>query len=359
MKVGLDVRMVENSGIGTTIKGLLDHLSPDRLKGMTLFHSPGWTNPYPTKQVEVPHPVYGIKQHWAYSKILNQSRPFLFHMPHFDVPLSYKGPFVATVHDLIHVLFPQYSNKPFSRQYALWMLRHVVKHARKIIAVSENTRQDLLNFFPKALHKVSVIYSGIDSVFQPVPLEKMKSDLQSIELTPGYLLYVGNLRDSKNVKGLLKAYSLLRAKTSSCPILVLAGRNFYGEFEKKGFPEGVKYMGQVVRDILPSLYSGAKVFVFPSFYEGFGLPPLEAMACGAPVVTSRVASLPEACGKAAVYVDPYDPGSIADGIQIVLGSSEKSKNLVQLGFENVKRFSWKKCADQTWEIYTKAYGDTP
>jgi glycosyltransferase involved in cell wall biosynthesis len=232
------------------------------------------------------------------------------------------------------------------------MIHHVVKRAKKIIVVSENTRKDLIKLYPEAENKSTVIHPGIDNNLKPVPIEQSRECLVRLGIKKDYLLYVGNLRGIKNTSRLLKAYSLLRKKRRECPDLVLVGRNFFKKSEL--FPPGVFHLGEVKREDLASLYSRALLFVFPSFYEGFGLPPLEAMACGTPVVTSKVASLPEVCGDAAEYVDPYSEQSIIHGIETLLDSSSRRDSLRKMGFENVKRFDNKKFAREIWKIYEEA-----
>src|SRR5258706_406177 len=351
IRVGLDVRMIENSGIGTTIRELLDHWDETQKKHLTLFGSFDWTESCPSVRVKVSFPIYSLRQHWEYPRILNSHPLTFFHMPHYDVPLGYKKPFVATVHDLIHVLFPQYSTKPFSRIYSQFLLKHVAKNAKRIIVVSENTKKDLLQLFPEAASKTVRIYSCVDSNFQPIEGYLRQQTLKKYNLKQGYLLYVGNLRKSKNTMGLLKVYEMLRFMRSFCPDLVLVGKNFYPEFKKGIFQKGVRHIGSVDREDLPALYSGASLFVFPSLYEGFGLPPLEAMACGTPVAVSNVASLPEVCGEAAAYFDPNSTQDVVKKINELLDLTSARKKLVEKGFENIKRFDLKKYAADVWNLY--------
>ncbi|MCB4755508.1 MAG: glycosyltransferase family 4 protein [Elusimicrobia bacterium] len=346
--------MVDSSGIGITIQGLLNHFTSDQKKHLVLLSSPGWQKADGMSTVTVPYPIYSLSQHWRYPPLLKKLNLSLFHMPHFDVPLFYRGPFVVTIHDLIHVLFPQYSTKPFSRWYAYVCMRHIAKHAAKIIAVSENTKKDYLHYFPDAQNKVQVIHPAVDQTFQPVSGNLLSATLRKHNLEPGYLLSVGNLRGSKNTMGLLSAYETVRKNINNCSPLVLVGRNSYPQFRRNGFPPGVHQIEAVERNDLPALYSGASLFVFPSFYEGFGLPPLEAMACGLPVIASKVASLPDVCGEAASYIDPSTPLNISEAIIDLLHHAEKREALRQKGFENVKRFSWHQFASSTWKLYEDA-----
>jgi glycosyltransferase involved in cell wall biosynthesis len=234
------------------------------------------------------------------------------------------------------------------------MLERVSRRAARIVVVSENTRRDLETHFPASRGKIQIIYPGLNPQHRAPSVDVSQSVLKKHGLAKGYLLYVGNLRASKNTPRLIAAYSALRASMPDAPPLVLAGKNFLKELSSESLPAGVKMLGAVEGSDLPALYANASIFVFPSLYEGFGLPPLEAMACGAPVLTSWAASLPEVCGKAAVYVDPLSEASIAEGIKELLMSPSKREELIALGFANIKRFSWARFAASTWQVYHDA-----
>lgn len=354
MRVGLDIRMISSSGIGTTIQGLLNHLSNEERRQLILFGFSPFKNPDSIPFVHVPYPIYGIRQHWGYARLLSKYRLHLFHMPHFDVPLMYRGPFIATVHDLIHILFPHFSTKPFSALYAKALLAYVTKNARRIHVVSENTKRDLLRFFPKAESKTVVISPAIDDIFRPLDEEARDRVLAEYQLKPGYLLYVGNLRASKNTPFLLQAFEKFQRKTKFNHPLVLVGQNTYRNLTTAVLPVQTRYLGPVPRAHLPALYNGASLFVFPSLYEGFGLPPLEAMACGTPTVTSREGSLPETCGDGAEYTDARSIDDFVAVLGRLISSPDRREALRKKGFENAKRFSWKKYAESLWRLYQEA-----
>jgi len=350
VKIGFDLRMVDNSGIGSTIRGFLNNLKEDQFKQLVLLTPPHWRNPYPCQSIEVPYGIYSLGQHFFYSHFLKKQRFSLFHMPHFDVPFFYSHPFIATVHDLIHVLFPEYSTKRLTKIYSSILLKKISRRAKKIIVVSENTKEDLINFSPESEPKIEVVPPGVDGRFFRPADEKITDVLIKYNLKPGYLLYVGNLRKSKNTEGLLKSYKILKSQWVHCPPLVLVGRNFLKR--TLGFPpDGVKILGEVLEADLPALYAGAGIFVFPSFYEGFGLPPLEAMACGVPVLVSNRASLPEVCGEAAEYMDPTDIPQMAGKMESLLKSEDRRKKMSEAGLANVKRFTWEESAKRIWKIY--------
>lgn len=351
MRIGLDVRMIQSSGIGTTIRGLLENLTSEQRQKLLLFgHERKPAFPECSFQ-SIPYKIYGFRQHWSYGRMLNNQALSLFHMPHFDVPLAYKGPLVVTIHDLIHYLFPEYSTKPFTRAYSWFMLRHAALRASRILVDSKNTKSDFLNLFPKASSKVDVVYPAVDPLFKPVAPEVLNNVMRLYSLTPGYLLYVGNLRESKNSRGLVRAYLKARKDKTDLPPLLLVGKNSLKNFDCDKLTPHVRHLSEVPTAYLPALYGGASMFVFPSFYEGFGLPPLEAMACGTPVIASRAGSLLEVCGEAAEYVDPHSIDSMAQTMVQLHHSKEWRNKLREKGFDHVKRYSWSSFAKKTWNIY--------
>jgi len=354
-RIGLDARMVDFTGIGVTIRGLLDNWTSEQIAQVKLFAPPGWKNPYGCAVEPAPEKIYGLAQHVGYARRLNAEKLDLFHMPHFDVPYLYKRPFVATVHDMIHVLYPEHSTKPFSRAYAGFQIRHVVKRATRLITVSESTKNDLERYCPGAAAKTTVLYPAASDAFRPLPADQVDPALARHGLTRGYLLYVGNIRGIKNSLRLVSAYAAARRATPDLPPLVLVGQNTYRQFDG-GFPEGIRHLGPVPFADLAALYNGASMFIFPSIYEGFGLPPLEAMACGAPVIVSKAASLPEVCGDAAVYIDPLSEESIAGAIRDLWLSPARRAELSKRGLVRAQRFSWNAFAQGTWRVYEQAMG---
>lgn len=344
MKIGLDTRMLRYSGIGVTIEELLRALTPEQRAQIQQVGA------------ETNYPIYTLRQHWGYGRLLNRQRFDLYHMPHYDVPLSYRGRLVVTVHDLIHYLFPEYSSKPFSRLYARFVLGCAVARAKKVIVVSSHTESDLHKHFPKSKGKTVVIPPAAGGQFAPVEDPTLGKVLKSHRLERGYLLYVGNLRPSKNTKNLIMGYAALKKERTDTPPLVLVGKSFYKEGELENISDSVRFLGTVDHDDLPALYTGASLFVFPSLYEGFGLPPLEAMSCGTPVLSSRAASLPEVCGKAAEYFDDLSSEAIADKLRVLLSTPERLAQMREAGLRQAKQFSWKSFAEKTWRVYEEVAG---
>jgi glycosyltransferase involved in cell wall biosynthesis len=219
--------MIEHSGIGVTIKQLLNNLSATELNQISLFTPPGWENHFKTGEtIAAPYPIHGFKQHLLYPSLIRKHKVSLLHVPHYDVPFFYGKPFVATVHDIIHFLYPEYSSKPFTRVYSRAAIGHTAKHAKKILTVSDNTKKDLEKYFPRSEGKIHVIYPAVDHSFKPLPKDKYLPVLEKYSLNPGYYLYVGNLRASKNTPLLIDAYAQLKKRHPYAPPLVLVGKTF-------------------------------------------------------------------------------------------------------------------------------------
>ena len=261
-------------------------------------------------------------------------------------------PQILTVLDITPLHFPK--EYPWQQYYLRYFVSKVLRKSRGIIAISENTKQDIIISYGIKPERIHVILPGYDRSRYRLGVEsggvKSKYGLKS------YLFYLGNLMPHKNLQRLLRAFALLNGELPYT--LVIAGwkdpRHYpalEAETQALGLAEKVLFLNYVPADELPALYTGAEIFVFPSLYEGFGIPPLEAMACGCPVVVSNVSSLPEVCGDAAYYVDPYEVESIAEGIHKVLTDEELRKSLIQKGIERTKLFSWERSAAEHIKIF--------
>lgn len=261
---------------------------------------------------------------------------------------------VVTVHDLGSEYLPS-MHQIKQRLYLGFMQRIQLKSADKIIAVSEATKKDLIKRLGIGEAKITVIYEGYDNkLFKPVKSDILVNSLSNYNLQPKtYYLFVGTVQPRKNLERLIIAFS----RQLSAFRLVIVGQKgwmseqIYALPKKLGIGERVKFLGYVPENDLPALYSGALALTFPSLFEGFGLPILEAQACGCPVLTSNVSSMPEVAGKEAVYVDPYSVDDIVEGMRRLQATGYR-KQLIQKGFENIKRFSWEKCARETLEVLT-------
>jgi glycosyltransferase involved in cell wall biosynthesis len=240
------------------------------------------------------------------------------------------------------------------------LIRRVAHAATRVIADSESARGDLVRLLRADERRVDVVPLGVDARFRPPAPADLERATRRLGLRPPYLLFVGNLEPRKNLPGLIDAFRRVRASHPSPPRLVVAGKVAWKSgplLEALAAPDlrdTVQVTGYVDAEDLPALYGGAEAFVFPSFWEGFGLPVLEAMGCGTPVVVSRVAALPEVAGDAAVWVDPASAESIANGILEVLTQPARRAQLVAKGLARAREFPWERTARSTLATYARA-----
>lgn len=278
--------------------------------------------------------------------------------PHFNIVATASVPRVITFHDISFIHHPYF----FSWKQKLWHwlqdARSQAHSARKIIAVSEFTKADLIQSFGLPAEKIEVVYSGISSEFQPASVSSYKSQVFS---SP-YILYLGTLEPRKNVDAIIRAFNLLKQKPAFKDLqLVLAGRPgwLYGqvvsEFHRSPYQKDIVLRGGVTDAERVQLYQGARAFVYPSLFEGFGLPPLEAQACGCPVVASDRTSLPEILGQSALLVNPWKVEELAEAIEASIVDSKRRDSLIAAGLANVKRFSWQKTAEQVLRVLQSTY----
>ncbi len=274
-----------------------------------------------------------------------------------NVPLLKSGPIVVTVHDLISIIFREHYRHNKLRPLFDWMWTKATKKADRIIAVSESTKRDIIEYLDVSEDKIKVVYEAADPIYRPVTEDEAESVKRRFKTNGSYIMYVGGMDPRKNLEGLLDAYRRLPTDLSREHKLVVVGRldQWYPEIEKLisefGLRERVVFTGFVPDEMLVALYNGASVFVLPSLYEGFGLPLLEAMSCRTPVVCSNAASIPEVIGDAALMVDPHDVDGLAAAIERALTDSELREGLREKGFKRAKSFSWEKTARETLAVY--------
>lgn len=285
----------------------------------------------------------------------------LVHDPYEIGALSFKMPFkkVITIHDLTPTLFPHTFRSIMVVLHKLLFPR-TLKTADKIIADSKNTKKDLINYFNVPEEKIRVILLAADEKFKPLNKEGIKEVKQNYNLNFSFILYVGTLEPRKNIPSLIKAFYKLKRKNINYKLVITGkkGRKYKEIFEtidKLNLQKDVIFTGYVSDEDLPALYKAADLFVYPSLYEGFGLPPLEAMACGTPVITSNTSSLPEVVGDAGIMVNPYDVDGLADAMYEVLTNDELREDMIKKGLERAKMFSWEKCAKETLDVYEEVY----
>ncbi|MCX6811869.1 MAG: glycosyltransferase family 1 protein [Candidatus Berkelbacteria bacterium] len=371
-KIGIDARMYRRStgGIGRYIHGLLEALSKIDNKNLYyVFLTDDDLSEYklPAKNfipVRARFPHYSIGEQLGFLRLLNSYHLDLVHFTNFNHPIFYRGKFVVTIHDMTMTIFPApgKQTEALSRFFYHLVLKRGLRRAKKIIAVSQNTKNDLINIIEVLKQKISVIYHGVDENYKPDHNQEKIIKLKTkYKISEPYILFVSQWRPHKGINNLVKAFEILdrRFRIKDLKLVITGKPNpRFPEIEKEintsPLRDRIITPGFIDENDMVPLYSNASAFVFPSIYEGFGLNPLEAMACGTAVATSDISSIPEVCGKGALYFDPNDPEDIALKTHTLLTNNVLRQKLIERGFENVKRFSWKKMAKETLFIYKSA-----
>jgi len=262
---------------------------------------------------------------------------------------------ITTIHDFSFYLFPEWHEEKILRYYQKYFWRNIYK-SNAIIAVSKFTKKQILEFLKIPSEKVRVIYNGYDNnVLKVYRKEELLKLQRKMGLPPKFILFVGAIQPRKNLEALLQAYSMLGDSFRRTYKLVIVSSTGWKN-EKifsllRKLQNNVYFLKGVSYKELAIVYNLATCLVYPSFYEGFGLPPLEAMACGCPVIVSQVTAMPEVCGKAAYYINPYDVESIKEGIWRVSTDENLRRQMAQLGLENARKFSWKKSAKEHLKLF--------
>jgi glycosyltransferase involved in cell wall biosynthesis len=284
----------------------------------------------------------------------------ILHSPANLAPLLYRGKSIVHIHDLCFVVNPQWFSFSFRTLYN-FVIPRLARRAAKVITNSNNSRNDLLQFCNLPAERVSQVYWAVDDLFT----SKDRADTAPTDWNLNdYILYVGSLEPRKNIGTLLEAYELMRSRNPELkPKLVLIGGEspLFAEvrLKVKKFKDDILFKGFVNDDMLRAFYRRASLFVYPSLYEGFGLPPLEAMASGVPVVTTLTSSLPEVVGDAAMMVSPYNVEQLAETMANVLTKPDLRRDMITKGKEQVRKFNWYRVARNTLAVYYEVYNSQP
>lgn len=374
MTIGIDARMYSTNftGIGKYNYELIRNLLRlDTTNRYVVFLNrtefPGFDDSLPhVKKVMVDAPHYSLAEQTVFLRTLEQEKLDLMHFTHFNAPLLYRGPCLVTIHDLTISFYKGKKHTSLPKRLMYYtVVRSILKKARKIIAVSQYTESDIERLYPFTKGKIKMIYEAADTEFHvikdPVRLESTQKKYQ---LDQPFLLYSGNWRNHKNVAGLIRAFArILKQNPARELLLVITGKEdpYYPEVKELprllGIENRVKLVGLISTSELIDLYNLAEVFVFPSFYEGFGLPILESMACGTPVASSNTSCLPEVGGpEGCIYFDPHNVEAMATSIIRLLDDAPLRQKLIENGFSRIKDFSWEKMARETLEVYKSFVG---
>jgi glycosyltransferase involved in cell wall biosynthesis len=366
----IDARRIKDFGIGTYIRSLVQALG--KIDGINRYTIVTTTSNLPALAglPENFHPaVYdrsdvSALDHVAFPFYLRNLGPDLVHIPLNRVPLLMMDPYVVTIHDMANLRFEEETSN-LRMQLRRYRFGRGLRRAARVIAVSEATKRDVEQEMDIPAHSITRVYNAPDPGFfsrASAGGAQERLILERYQINYPYLLYAGNIRRNKNIPRLVEAFAVVRAQLAAHPLykdlrLVIIGDTIsqYPAVRqaviRSRVEQAVRFLGFVPFETLRCFYESAACFVFPSRYEGFGLPPLEAMACGTPVVTSNVSSLPEVVGDAAILVNPENVFDIARGIAEMLLDEELRARMIRRGREQAARFSWNWTARQVLEIY--------
>jgi len=376
LHIAIDARRIRDFGIGTHIRSLVHALGAvDPVNRYTLISGPAEVRTLAGLPVNFHSAVYkrndrDLLDHVMFPVYLRQITPDLVHIPLNRVPIFMVRPYVVTIHDMANLFFEEPTD--FRMRLRRYRFRRGLLRASRVIAVSEATKRDVERHMGVPPSRIRRVYNAPDPGFvgarsRTSPVEHQRI-LERYQISYPFLLYAGPIRRHKNIPRLVEAFAVVRSQLSSHPLykdlrLLIIGDTIseYPEVRqaviKSRVEHVVRFMGFVPFDALRCFYLSAAAFVFPSQHEGFGLPPLEAMACGTPVVTSNVSSLPEVVGEAAMLVRPDNVFEIARGIHDLLLDDALRAELIRRGYEQAARFNWERTARQVLEIYQEAAAD--
>jgi glycosyltransferase involved in cell wall biosynthesis len=301
-------------------------------------------------------PIYTLWEQFLVPRAAKECN--LLHVPHYNVPVLHRGPLIVSIMDVIHISCAPYRHSARSYLYARPMLNFAARKADHIVTISNYSKAQIVESLGIAASKITVIHCGVGAEFHPeYNKEECRSVVARLGISRPYLLYVGNLKPHKNVSTLLRAVAHLHGGKKLSHDLVIVGddarwkRAIVDECLRLGIADQVVIVPYVSQALLPKIYAAADLLVMPSNAEGFGLPVIEAMACGTPVVCSQAASLPEVAGDAAVYFDPEDPEDLAESIERLGHSSDLRESLKVKGLQRAKQFTWQEFTRKHIEVY--------
>ena len=364
LRLGIDARKLADYGIGSYLQGLLGELAHlDGAGDVVLLVASESRHLLPElpehwRLVEVEAPGYSFREQASVLVAALRARVGLLHVPHYVLPWLFPRPMVVTVHDIIHVLFPEFLPSSLGFAYARLSIRTAVRRARRVVTGSRTTAEDLKRLFGASEARLRVIPHGVHAEFLEAGDPGADTAVRArLGIEGPYLLHVGNHKPHKNAEGLLKAYQLLLhdGHGPAPPLLMVGGFPPDGELARRvramGLGGAVRCLGHMERRELAAVFRGATLFVYPTLYEGFGLPVVEAMACGVPVVAGDVPAVREVAGDAAVRVNPRDVVELVAAVRHLLEQPEQQEQLRVRGRARAGEFSWRRAAEATLDVY--------
>ncbi|HEX9731635.1 MAG TPA: glycosyltransferase family 1 protein [Thermoanaerobaculia bacterium] len=370
--IAIDARKLRDFGIGTYVRNLIRELGRlDEENRYLLLVGPRGQGtlrrlPENFRQVVVRSPVYSVRELIRLSWELLRLRVDLYHATHYVLPALVPCKAVVTIHDIIHLLYPEFLPNRVAFLYAQRMIRRSLQRGQRIITVSRNTKDDLTGYFRMEGEKIQVVYNGIEDSFRErLSGEDLDRWMKNLGLERPYFLFVGNPKPHKNLDNVVKAYARALKLHEFPHRLVCVGDRDGVEFKirqrarQAGLGERLLILGHVAQEALPAIYQGASLFLYPTLYEGFGLPVVEAMASCVPVITSNTSALKEIAAGYAHLVNPLDVEGIAQAIVQCVTDKEHRESLCKLGQRRSQDFRWSVAAEKTLAIYREVLDGTP
>lgn len=371
--IAIDARKIRDFGIGTYTRNLIRELGElDQENRYLLLTGPAGREvltdlPENFEVVLQRSPVYSIREQFALSWNLLRLRADLYHATHYVLPAVVPCRAVVTIHDIIHLLYPQFLPNRLAYFYAVHMIRRSLSRGDRVLAVSETTRRDLMKYFKIGGEKIEVVYNGIDDAFrQELTDDDVDRWMKNLGIERPYVLFVGNpAKPHKNLDNVVKAYARSLQSKDLPHRLVCVGDRTGVESKVRqrarqlGIEERVVLLGHVAQEALPAVYQGAALFLFPTLYEGFGLPVVEAMASGLPVITSNTSALKEIGAGYADLVNPFDVEGMAKAIVRCLCDADHRDSLRKLGRRRAQDFHWRRAAEKTLAVYRQVIAGEP
>jgi len=361
----------QRTGVDNYLYGTLEEMiKQGKSQNITLIHHKKNDDPVyqRCKDVLIPHIPLNLTCYLGMPYAVSKANVDVVHFPaHWHTQsssffLNRNVKKILTIHDLIPLLYPESYSRNLARRWNT-SLKLIINRADHLIAVSQKTKEDCIEYLNIPPENITVIPNGYSNAFHPITNgEKVKKHIESTYNLDKYILFIGRVEARKNLTTLIKAFHKLKKSGLSHKLAIIGGMGWQHEevlreIKRLDLQSEVVFPGYVPEEDLVKFYNAADLFVYPSLYEGFGLPPLEAMACGTPVVTSNTSSLPEVVGDAGIMVDPMDVDALADSMQRVLTDDALHEKLRNMGITKAQEFSWEKTAHETWQVYGQVLND--
>ncbi|TDT62314.1 glycosyltransferase family 4 protein [Fonticella tunisiensis] len=371
MKVGIDARganWYSGTGIGTYTQQILKYILKYDTSNEYFIYWWGTNYREISKNGNIKISIASKKHHKFFEEYfipenLKNRGIDIYHVPQNGIGLSSQKSciYISTIHDLIPYIMPETVGRGYLKRFIAQMPQ-IIQNSDMIITVSEYSKKDIMRIFDVEEEKIKVTPLAADDYFRPMDRSNAKEFLKkNYNIEDDFILYLGGFSPRKNVKSILVAFSRIHKKLSTNYKVVIIGPSkddhsyLMGLCETLGIDDKVIFTGYIPYEHLPYFYNSCTVFVYPSLYEGFGLPPLEAMSCKTPVISSNVSSIPEVVGNGAILINPFDTEELIDALERVLEDETLRNDIAERGYERSKDFGWDKTAAQTLNVYEEAY----